>query len=240
MAVEGGRMRTFLIALSASSVLATPAHAATRNFGITGFTKVRVEGPYKVSLATGVAPFAKASGSSAAIDRVMVEMRGDTLVIKPNPSWGGYPGADPGPVELSIGTHDLTSATMFGAGLLSIDRVKGLTFALTIQGSGAGEIGEVAADQLNVTVEGSGNVKLGGETKRLTALVRGVSSLDAKALGTPNAAISVDGTATVDADVSDTARVDGWGAATVRLTGRPSCTVKVSGSTSVSGCKSTQ
>jgi hypothetical protein len=201
---------------------------------------VWVEGPYRVSLTTGVAPFAKASGSSAAIDRVAMEMRGDTLVIKPNPSWGGYPGADPGLVEVSVGTHELTSAILFGAGSLSIDRVKGLSFALTVQGSGAGEIGTVAADQLSVTVEGAGSAKLAGQAKRLTTLIRGVSSLDAKGLSTPTAAISADGMATVDVNVTDTARVDGWGTATVRLTGRPSCTVKVSGSVTVSGCRSTQ
>jgi hypothetical protein len=238
--MEGGRMRTFLIAASAMLALAAPADAATRNFGITSFTKIRVEGPYKVSLATNVPPFAKASGSPTAIDRVAVEMRGDTLVIKPNPSWGGFPGADPGPVEVSVGTHDLTSATLFGSGSISIDRVKGLSFALTVQGSGAGEIGQVAADQLSVTIEGSGNARLAGDAKKLTALVRGISSLDAKALATPNAAISADGTATVDANVTDTARVDGWGTATIRFTGHPSCIVKVSGSVSVSGCKSTQ
>jgi hypothetical protein len=230
-------MRTFLIAAVAMLAFASPADAATRDFGITSFTKIRVEGPYKVVLATGVAPFAKATGSSAALDRIAVEMRGDTLVIKANASWGGYPGADPGPVEISVGTHDLTSATLFGAGLISIDQVKGLTFALTVQGSGGGEIRQVAADQLSVTVDGSGNAKIAGEAKKLTALVRGVSSLDAKGLSTPNAAISADGTATVDANVTDTARVDGWGTATIRLTGRPSCTVKVSGSVSVSGCK---
>jgi hypothetical protein len=233
-------MRTFLIAATASLLIAAPSGAATRNFGVSGFTKIRVEGPYKVSLATGVAPFARASGSAAALDRVAIDVQGDTLIVHASPSWGGYPGIDPGPVEISIGTHDLTNATIFGAGSLSIDRVKGLSFALSLQGSGAAEIGGVAADQLSVAVEGSGNAKLSGQAKKLTALVRGVSSLDAKELSTPNAAISVDGTATVDANVTDTARVDGWGTATVRLTGRPSCTVKVSGSTSVSGCKSTQ
>ena len=240
MVMEGVRMRTFLIAAALGLAIAAPADAATRNFGITSFTKIRVEGPYKVSLATGTAPFAKASGSPAAIDRVAIEMRGDMLVIRPNPSWGGYPGSDPGPVEVSVGTHDLNSATLFGAGSLLIDRVKGLSFVLTIQGSGSGEISQVTADQMTVTVEGSGSAKLGGDAKKLTALIRGISSLDAKALSTPNAAISADGTATIDAHVTDTARVDGWGTATIRLTGRPSCTVKVSGSTTVSGCKSTQ
>ena len=240
MSVEGGRMRTFLLALAASVVLATPAAAATRNFGVTSYTKVRVEGPYRVNLATGVAPFAKASGSPAAIDRVAVEMRGDTLVVRTNPSWGGYPGSDPGPVEIRIGTHDLTSASLAGAGALTIDRVKGLSFAFSVQGSGIGEIGDVAVDQMNVTLVGTVKASLGGHAGRLTALVRGVSTLDAAKLTTPNAAISADGMATVDANVTDAARIDAWGAATIRFTGRPSCTSKVSGSTSVSGCKSTQ
>lgn len=230
-------MRTFLIAACATFVLAAPAGAATRNFGITNFTKVRVQGPYKVSLATGVAPFARANGSPAALDKVLVEVRGDTLVVEANPSWGGYPGIDPGPVEISLGTHDLTSATLLGAGSIAIDRVKGLSFALTVEGSGAGEIGAVAADQLNVTLEGTANARLAGQAKKVTALVRGVSALDASKLLTPNAAISADGTATIDANVTDTARVYAWGAATIRFTGRPSCTSKVSGSTSVSGCR---
>jgi hypothetical protein len=129
---------------------------------------------------------------------------------------------------------------LFGAGSLSIDRAKGLSFALTVEGSGAGEIGSIATDQMNVTLEGTASAKLAGHAGKLSALVRGTSSLDAKSLSTPNAAISADGTATVDANVSDTARVDGWGTATIRLTGRPSCTVKVSGSVTVSGCKSSQ
>jgi len=230
-------MRTFLFAVSASLALAAPAGAATRNFGITSFTKVRVEGPFKVTLATGVAPFARASGSPAALDRVAIEMRGDTLVVRASPSWGGYPGADAGRVEVSIGTHDLDSAWLNGAGALAIDRVKGLIFTLSLQGSGLGEIGDVAADQLNVSLVGTANARLAGRAGKLTALVRGTSSLDAARLATPNAAIADDGTSTIDANVTDTARIDAWGPATIRLSGRPSCTLKVSGSASVSGCR---
>jgi hypothetical protein len=230
-------MRTFLLAITASAMLAAPADAATRNFGVTGFTKIRVEGPYKVSLATGVAPFAKASGSPAALDRVAVDVRGDTLVVHASQSWGGYPGTDPGPVEISVGTHDLASASLTGAGALAIDRIKGLTFALSVEGSGVGDIGNVAVDQLNLTLIGTVKASLGGHAGKVTALVRGVSTLDAAKLSTPNAAISADGMATIDANVTDTARVDAWGAATIRFTGGPSCTSKVSGSTTVSGCR---
>ena len=230
-------MRTFLFVVCAALPLAAPADAANRNFGITDFSRIRVEGPFKVSLVTGVPPFAKATGSPAALDRVAIEVRGDTLVVQPNKSWGGYPDDNPGPVEVSIGTHDLDSAILFGAGALSIDRVKGLRFALSVQGSGASQIAQVAADQLSVTLEGTASAKLGGRAGKVTALVRGVSTLDAAKLVTPNATISADGTATIDANVTDTARVDAWGAATIRFSGRPSCTVKAVGSASVSGCR---
>src|SRR5437763_7157653 len=145
-------MRTFVIA-AALIAFAAPAGAATRNFGITSFTKVRVEGPFKVSLATGVAPFARATGSAAALDGVLLDVRGDTLVVHASSSsWGGYPGANPGPVEVSLGTHELGSAWLSGAGTLAIDKVKGLSFALSVQGSGRAEIGAVSADQMNVSV----------------------------------------------------------------------------------------
>jgi|SRR4051794_16832232 hypothetical protein len=229
-------MRTFFFAAAVLGI-AAPVEAADRNFGITSFTKIRVSGPYKVKIATGIAPFARASGSPAAIDRVAIEVRGDTLVVQANPSWGGYPGTDPGPVEVNVGTHDLNSASLIGSGSVVIDRTKGLSFTLTIQGSGVGEIDTVATDQMNVSLEGTANARLGGKAGRLTALIRGLSTLDAAKLSTPSADLSVDGTATVDATVTDTARVNGWGPATVRLAGRPACNLKVSGSATVSGCR---
>jgi len=231
-------MRTFLFAIGVSLAFAAPAGAATRNFGVTSFTKVKVEGPFKVTLATGVAPFARASGSSIALDRVDVDVQGDTLVVRSSASsWGGYPGTDPGPVEISIGTHDLTNAWLSGAGTLAIDGVRGLSFALSVQGSGRAEIGSVDADQMNVSVVGSGSARLAGRAKKLVALARGLAEVDAGGLAATDATIGAEGATTIDANVSDAATVDASGPATIRLTGRPSCTLKVAGSTSVSGCR---
>lgn len=230
-------MRTHLLILGLLIAAARPAEAATRNFGITDFTKIRVSGPYKVTLATGVAPFARATGSSSALDRLAVEVRGDTIVVQSNASWGGYPGSDPGPLEVTIGTHDLSLASLIGSGSLTIDRVKSQRFTLTIQGSGSGEVANLATDQLQVSLEGTATARIEGKAGKVTALVRGVSTLDASGLTAPSADIDTDGTATVDAQVTDTATINGWGPSTVRLAGRPSCTLKVQGSTTVSGCR---
>jgi hypothetical protein len=236
--MEGAAMRTFLLAAAAAVALAAPAGAATRNFGITSFEKVRVDGPFKVTLTTGVAPFARATGSAAALDRVAIDVRGNTLVVHNNlDSWGGYPGMDVGPVEISLGTHDLSAAWLNGSGSLAIDRVKGLSFDLSVQGSGAGEISQASVDQLNVSVVGTASARLAGRAAKLTAVIRGISSLDAAALSSKDATLGADGAATIAANVTDSVTVDASGPATVRLNGSPSCTLRVSGSASVSGCR---
>ena len=230
-------MRTFLLA-AGFAALAVPANAATRNFGITGFEKVRVDGPFKVKLTTGVAPFATATGSPQALDRVAVEVRGNTLVVHSNlDSWGGYPGKDSGPVEISLGTHDLSAAWLNGSGAIAIDRVRGLSFDLSVQGSGAGQIGQVSVDQLNVSVVGTASAKLAGQAAKMTAVIRGISTLDAAALATKDATLGADGAATIAANVDNSVTVDATGPATVNIAGGPSCTLRVSGSASVSGCR---
>jgi hypothetical protein len=231
-------MRTFLLIAAALAAVASPVSAATRNFGITSFEKVRVDGPFRVTLATGVASFARATGSPAAIDRVAIEVRGNTLVVHNNlGSWGGYPGKDAGPVEITLGTHDLTAAWLNGSGTIAIDKVKGLSFDLAVQGSGAGEIGRVDVDQLNLSIVGTASARLAGQAMRLTAVVRGISMLDASALASKDATIGADGAATIAANVGNSVKVDATGPATIRLTGRPACTLRLTGSASVSGCR---
>jgi len=234
-------MRTFVITAIAAALLASPAGAATRNFGITSFEKVRIEGPFNVSLKTGVAPFASASGSPAALDRVAIDVLGNTLVVHNNlDSWGGYPGKDSGPVEISLGTHDLSSASINGSGALSIDKAKGLSFNLSVAGSAVADVEDVNVDQLSVSIVGTASATLSGRVARLTSVVRGVSRLDAGNLAIKDATIGTEGAATVDAAVSNGVKIDASGPATIRLSGKPACTLRVSGSVSVSGCGSTQ
>ncbi len=232
-------MRNRLPILFALTLTAAPAGADTRNFGVSGFNKVRVDGPFKVRLTTGVAPFAQATGSARAIDRVALDVRGQTLIVHANQSsWGGYSGENVGPVEIAIGTHDLSAAALNGSGSLDINAVKGLAFDLSVQGSGGAAITETDVDQLRVNVIGTASASLGGRAGKMTAIVRGISSLDAAGLTVKDATIGAEGAATVKATVTNEVTIDGAGTATITLTGDPSCTVRAHGSATVSGCKS--
>ena len=221
------------------AALAAPADAATRNFGVSGFDRIRVDGPFRVKLATGVAPFAVATANSAsALDGLAIDVQGRTLVVRSNrKSWGGYPGESAGPVEISIGTHELSAAWLNGAGTLEIDKVRGLSFDLVVQGSGAARIGAVEIDQFKVAVSGTAAVGLNGKALKLTATVLGVSTLEATGLTIKDAVLSATGPATVRATVSETAKVTAQGPSSVELIGRPACTIKAAGSANVTGCR---
>ena len=60
------------VTLAALLLAAAPASAAERNYSVSSFDRIRVDGPYRVTLTTGVSPFAKASGSNAGIDGAVV------------------------------------------------------------------------------------------------------------------------------------------------------------------------
>jgi len=232
-------MKSIAAILAFSTVLlaASPAVAAERNFSVTSFERIRVDGPFKVTLTTGVAPFAKASGSSAALDRVSVDVQGSTLVVRPSASsWGGYPGQSVGPAEIIVGTHDLSQVWLNGAGTLQIDRVRGLSFGVDLQGAGSVAIGNADVDQLKVGISGTGSATLAGRAAKLTAIIRGVSSLDATNLQVKDASIGAEGPSQIKANVGGTLKVDARGTAAIDVAGGPSCTVTAQGSATVTGC----
>lgn len=230
-------MRILLAAILLSAA-ASPASSAERRFTVTGFERIRVEGPFAVTLTTNKAPFARASGSSSALDRVVIEMQGRTLVVKRDrDGWGGNASEADQPVQVALGTYDLAAASVNGSGSLSIDRVRGLKFDLSVAGAGRAEIGAADVDQLGVGLVGSGVGKISGKALRLSAALDGASALQAGELTVKDSTIAINGPAILDLTATDTAKVTARGASLIRLQGRPACTNRLEGSAMVSGCK---
>lgn len=75
-------MRTFLCLLL---LLPTAAQAADRRVFVTSFDRIRVEGPFEVTVATGRAAGATISGDARQLDRAEVRVDGTTLVVRPAP-----------------------------------------------------------------------------------------------------------------------------------------------------------
>jgi hypothetical protein len=236
------RLPTLAVLALASLPATVPVFGAgptsQRNYSVTSFDRIRLDGPYQVQLRTNVAPYARASGSAAALDSVSIEVEGRTLIVRANSeSWGGYAGENRGPVTIELGTHDLGTAWINGSGALAIDRVRGLSFELAIQGAGSARIDKAEVDQMKVGISGAGSARLGGSAKKLTAVIRGTSSFEGEGLTVKDAVIGTEGPAIIRATVTETAKVDAIGVGTVTLGGKPACTLNAKGSAVVTGCK---
>lgn len=227
-----------ILALAAIASIPTPAQsAANRNFGITGFDRIRVDGPYEVQLTTGVAPFARAkAASSSALDNVSMRVEGRTLIIRKSAATSDSDGRS-SPVIIELGTHELSAAWLNGSGSVQINKIKGATFDLSVVGAGAAMVGAIDADQLKLALAGSGTARISGKANKVNAVVRGSSTLDAQAITTKEADIGAEGPSLVRLTVTQSAKINAVGLASVALQGNPSCVIKTEGSASVSGCR---
>lgn len=222
-------MRLLLAAL----IIATsaPAVAAERRYSITDFDRVEVDGPYQVTLTTGTSSSARATGSTAALDRISLEVTGQTLRVRSNASaWGGYPGAVPELPSVTLTTRDLQAVTINGSGKIAVDKAKGLKLTVSVVGSGQASIGTVEADNLFVSMLGSGQISLGGKARTLRAEVHGAANLDAGGLTASDAQLFADSAGDTKLSVSHAVTIQASGTGDVNVGGAPACTVKNSGS----------
>ena len=207
--------------------LAAPAAAAERNYSVTDFDRIVVEGPYTVRLATGRPSAARATGSPEAIERVTLDVQGRTLRIRPNRSaWGGFPDNAVRTVTLEVSSRELRAASVNGPASLVIDRVRGMRLDLAVEGSGSILAGDVAADNLVIGLIGSGRIRVAGTAGELRASIHGWADLDASSLVAQGANVTTDTSGRVAIGVAREARVNATGIGEVEILGSPSCTVR--------------
>ncbi len=220
---------TVLAVLAAAS--ATSANSAERRHIVTDFDRVQVDGPFRVTLATGRPASAAVSGSSAAIERVTIDVQGRTLRVRANRSaWGGYPGEGAGPLQIALSTHEIRGASVSGSGSLNIDKARAMRFDLAVSGTGRIGLGQVEADSLTLGLLGSGAIEIGGRAKELRATVQGNGDLRAEKLMVEDARIIADTAGAIKVAVGRAAEVTATGPGDTHIIGNAACTVRALGS----------
>lgn len=215
--------------LAAAALLAStaPVPAAERRFSVTDFERVVVEGPYVVRLTPGRSSVATARGSQAGLDRLSLDVSGQTLRIRRNRQyWGGNPEAQQGPIEIELVTRTLRSARVVGPGRLDVGRLEGLRVDVTVEGSGNLRAANVEADNLSVGLAGAGRIELAGTAESVTADIQGTGDLDASRLVAENARITTTTTGTIAMGVTRSADVNALGLGEVAIIGRAACTLR--------------
>lgn len=220
-------MTRILLAFAALIAAASPAAAAERRYSVADFDRVVVEGPYIVRLTTGPATSARASGSRAALERMTIDVSGQTLRIRRSRSaWSGNPEAQEGPLTVELATRTIRSIRLIGPARFDVDRVEGLRVDLIVEGSGHLRATRVEADNLSLGLAGAGKIEVAGTAETLTADIQGTGDVDASALRARNATITTTTTGTVAARAERSAAVNALGLGEVTILGSPACTVR--------------
>lgn len=167
----------------AALFLSSPVIAAEKRFGLTSFERIVLNGDYVVEVVSRAPLGAVATGSNDALDRLELRSEGGTLTISDRHFGSNRQrGRNAGVVTIRVNAAQLRSASVSGAGSLTIDRMRGAKVELALTGPGSLIVTAITADRLNLSVVGNGAVRLAGTAKTANAVVSGAGLVDASAL----------------------------------------------------------
>ena len=205
----------------------------SRSYQVGDFQQIEVAGPYDVQIRTGANPGVTANGSEKLLERTVVEVRGDKLLIRPErqKGWFEFGWSNGGKAKFSVTVPQLSGAAIAGSGDIQIDKVRGDRFEGSVAGSGGLNVGQIDVQSLKLAIAGSGGVKAGsGQAQSIGLEIAGSGDIDARGVQAQTADVSVAGSGNVAAHASGTANVEIMGSGDVEVTGGAKCKITKAGS----------
>jgi hypothetical protein len=240
--MEECMLRPLAAIVAASALAGCQVHAnegggatVSRSYNVGNFHEIEVAGPYDVEVRTGSNPSVSARGSERLLERTVVEVNGDRLLIRPENNhnffhwgWGSH-----GKAHFVVTVPQLSGASIAGSGDISVDKIAGPGFEGSVAGSGGINVATMNVQQLKLSIAGSGGVKAAGTAQSADYDIAGSGDIDAGALQAEALKVSIAGSGGVKAHSSGTADVSIMGSGDVDVTGGAKCSVSKAGSGNV-------
>lgn len=225
------RVRMKRLCLFALVALAVPANAAERGYSVSDFDKVRVTGPFAVTVLPGRATTVKARGNPLAMESVSVDVQDGVLIIQPvTASVSSAARADLAPVSITVITPRLSSGRLLGSGTLSITDMRGPQVDISLIGSGIVSVTKMAADKLSIRQSGAGQIVLAGKALSVEANAKGSGGIDSSALVIADLKLNAASSGSIRMAATRSATGVSSGSGTVTVVGRPACALQNLGS----------
>lgn len=198
-----------------------------KTFLITGFERVRVDGPFTVEIRRGPTK-AVASGDARLLQRLDIHVDGTTLVVGAGAEgWNLQRGETAESPKIILYTPALRGLLVNGGGQVKIEDMRGMRVDVAVNGAGSVEIGALQTDDLNLTLTGTGTIAASGTARRARIRSNGAGGIDAAKLQVGDATLISESSGDMRVGVRYTVRVFALGLGRVTIGGTPEC--KVSG-----------
>ncbi len=192
---------------------------------VTGFDRLRVDGPFAVEVVPGSAGVT-ISGDRAAIDAVGVRVQAGTLILNSGlNSWESAEGKLAGGARIRVTVPGLRVVQTNGGTRLRVAEMRGDRLDISQNGDGRIELAAVDAQDIGVTLAGSGTILLSGTALHTRVRLYGASNLDATGFTTADAQLISGSSGTLAMNVRYNARINATSSGVVRVLGNAKCTV---------------
>lgn len=223
------------LALFALVLLTASASPQEKTFLVTGFERVRVDGPFVVEIVRGPT-HASAEGDPKLLNRLDIHVDGTTLVVGAGAEgWNLGRGEATGSPTITLTVPALRGVLVNGGGQVKIEEMRGARVDVALSGSGAIDVGTLATDDLNLTLTGTGTISAGGTARRARLRSNGAGSIDASKLLVGDATIVSESSGDLQLGARYTVRVFALGLGRVGIIGTPSCTISGPGPVECAG-----
>lgn len=206
-----------------------------RRVMLTGFDRIRIDGPFDVRVVAG-SPSATVAGDRRAIERVSIRNQGDTLVVGVSTAtWDGWREKE-GQAAITVAVPRLRAAHINGGGRLEVAAMAGQRIDLGINGAGSLTVRNLNADQLAATLTGTGLLRLDGGTVRSARFTSyGAGSIEAAGVGVNDLTVHSQSAGNSRFTARFTATVSTLGTGSVRVEGNAACRLAGPGPASCAG-----
>ncbi|NYT42386.1 DUF2807 domain-containing protein [Sphingomonas sp. R-74633] len=192
---------------------------------VTGFDRLRVDGPFTVEVVPG-SPGVTISGDRAAIDRVGVRVEAGTLAINAGTAgWQTSAGKAASGARIRVSVPGLRVVQTNGGTVMKVAALVGNRIDVSLNGSGRIDVAKVDAQELSVTMAGGGAIALAGAVLHLRVRLYGSTSLDAEKLTSADAVLVSGSSGALTVGVRYNSQVSATSSGPVRVIGNGKCAV---------------
>ena len=216
-------------------ILAAAAPDDERRYMVTGFDRLRVDGPFVVEVVAG-SPGATAEGDAKALDRLRIRVEGSTLIVSTGTTgWELRSGERAGSTRIRVSVPSLRAVLLNGGARVTVGEMDAARVDLGLNGAATLTVGAIRTENLHATLTGTGAMTIAGTAGKARVRLYGAGSIDASRLTAREATLISESTGSLSMAVRYTAQVLALGAGTVSVTGNPECTIRGPGPVECSG-----
>lgn len=203
-------------------------NVVTETREVSGFDSIQVDYPARVFISQGSSETLKIEAEDNVLPGLKTEVRGDELRIYYKSQDGEHVNPTQMPI-VTITVKELSALDFSSAGEAIVDGIESDDLSVSLDGAGNVKLNDIAVRQLGVNLSGAGSTTASGTAENLGLNISGFGSFNGKDLQCNTVSVNISGAGSATVWAEDELNASISGAGSVSYYGSPDVTKQISG-----------